>query len=358
MPRVRRSSLPRRPGSSLFLALVLSVSALSERRARAADCSSPAGLASCFDANSLWLPAGRARFLSIPDTRSTEASQISFGVATEWLHRPVLLHAQSPDRDGRDIHVVDQAVDSSFFLAVGLPKRLELAFAASTRLYQTGAGVGGVSSQTGAPVTRNAVRDPRVGVAYCLGDSLNNPNLGLRLGLDLSVPLGDETAFAGEHSLVAMPSVTGSFQFSALRVSGSLGARLRKAVDFGGVRLENQGLVALGMGVELLDPGLLFISVEAFGLPPLSSNNRTDGGSPQVREARLFPAEWLGAVHSSFAKGGSFTLSLGAGSGIPLSSETREDANGRVTTHFLGLTTPDFRSLLVLRFTPPLPAAK
>jgi len=57
-------------------------------------------------------------------------------------------------------------------------------------------------------------------------------------------------------------------------------------------------------------------------------------------------------VHSSFGRRGPWTLSLAAGSGIPLSSETKGSSSGPHTSHFLGMTTPDFRSLLLLRFAP------
>ncbi|MET0792924.1 MAG: hypothetical protein ABW061_15495 [Polyangiaceae bacterium] len=287
--------------------------------------------------------------MSLPDTRSTPVRRPTFGWALELLHRPVVLHASSPDPQGRDVHVLDFAVDSSLFAAFGLVQDLELSGVLPFRVYQEGAGVGGVASQAAPEISHTALRDPRIGVAYSLDETLNVRGLGLRLALDTSLPLGNGQVFSGERSLLALPVVSLAFQRSAFRSSASIGLRMRRAVDFGGVRLGNQAFIALGVGVEFLTPGLLFFGVEAFGSPSLA-NNRSASASPLVTDVQLFPAEWLATLHSTLGTT-SFAFSLGAGSGIPLSSETRTSSSGPSTSHFLGLTTPDFRSLLVVRYT-------
>ena len=352
MPR----SKPVRRRSKLFavvlgFALQLAESTLGGGAAQASECASEAGLSPCFDANTLWLPAGRASFLSMPDTRPTGPGQLGFGVASELLHQPLLLHVASPDRDGRDVHVLDYAVDVSYFLSFGLARNLETSLLASLRAYQFGAGVGGIDSQSAPPLSHNTVRDPRAGISYSLDDALALPGFGLRLGVDLTLPLGDRNAFANERSFVVMPNATFGFRHGALRLSAELGARLRQPVDFAGFRLGNQGFVAFGVAVELLEPGWLTVSAEAFGLPPLA-DSLGSAKSPRVSEARLFPAEWLLGLHSCFGQRGPWTLSLAGGSGIPLSSETRDSSAGPSTSHFVGMTTPDFRSLLLMRFAP------
>jgi hypothetical protein len=330
---------------------VLGASLITAKPLWAAGCTSDAALSACFDANSLWLPAGHASFISLPDTRVSGAGQASFGAASEWLHRPVVLHVASPDANGRDVHVVDQTLDTSFFLGFGLWKNLELTLAAPTRAYQSGAGSAGVGSQTAPPLERNAILNPRLGLGYSLDDALAARGVGLRVAIDASLPLANASEFAGERSVVAMPSAVLALRAGAFHLSASLGARLRSAVDFGGVRLGNQGFAALGAGVDVLDQGLLFVSLEAFGLPPLS-NSRAASANSAVTDETLFPAEWLAAVHTSFERSGQFTLSVAAGSGIPLSTETRNDSGSSNTSHFLGLGTPDFRALVVLRFAP------
>jgi len=340
----------------LLPALLLGVSALWPSLSQASECAGAPPFSPCFDANSLWLPAGRAAFLSMPDTQVIRPGQVGFGFASELLHQPVLVRAASPDRDGRDVQVLDYALDVSYFLSFGLLPNLETSVLASMRAYQSGAGAGGIDSQSAPPLAHNAVRDPRVGVAYSLDEALAVPGLGLRLAVDATLPLGDRNAFANERSFVVMPNATFGFQHRALRLSAELGARLRKEVDFAGVTLGNQAFVAIGVAGELLQHGWLTLSAEAFALPPLSSN-RGSAASPLVSEVRLFPAEWLLGAHSSFGSAGPWRLSLAAGSGIPLSSETRDSSSGPQTTYFLGMTTPDFRSLLVLRFAPAPPPA-
>ncbi len=245
--------------------------------------------------------------------------------------------------------MLDVAVDASLFAALGVLPNLELSLVAPLRLYQSGAGVGAVTAQAAPAISQTAIRDPRLGLGYSLDDALDVRGVGLRLGLDVSMPLGNEQVFSGERSVVALPSATLGFQRSRLKTSASVGLRLRRAIDFGGVRLGDQAFIALGVGLEVLAPGLLFVSVEAFGSPPLS-DNRAGSAGPRVSDVTLFPAEWLASVHSSLGTA-NWALGLGAGSGIPLSNETRQSASGTTTSRFLGLTTADFRSLLVLRYT-------
>jgi len=346
---LRSTPLPR-GNARLFFAALLSVTVLSTRMARAEGCAESEPFSPCFDANSLWLPAGRATFASMPDTQVLSPGQLGFGTAAELLHQPVMLRVASPDRDGRDIQVVDHALDVSYFLAFGIARNFEASALASLRVAQSGAGVGGIDSQAAPALARNAVRDPRLGVAYSLGDALGARDFGLRVALDASLPLGNRDPFASERSFVVMPNATFGYRKGALQLRAELGVRLRREVDFGGVRVGNQAFFALGVAARLF-PGWLTVSAEAFGLPALS-DSRGSAASPRVSSARLFPAEWLAGVHSSFGTSGPWTVSLSAGSGIPLSSETRDSPSGPQTSHFLGLTSADFRALLVVRFAP------
>jgi hypothetical protein len=330
------------------LAVVLSLSALWAGPVEASECAG-APFAACFDANTLWLPAGRTSFVSMPDTQLTGPGQVAFGAASELLHQPLLLRAASPDRDGRDIHVLDYAVDVSYFLSLGVLRNLETSLLASIRAHQSGAGIGGIDSQSALPLERNAVRDPRVGVAYSLGEALAVRGLGVRLGLDATLPVGDRNPFANERSFVVMPNATIGFQHGALEVRAEVGARLRQRLEFAGSSLGNQAFLGIGVALELIRPGWVSLSAEAFGLPSFE-NSRASSASPRVSAARLFPAEWLAGVHSSFGQRGPWTITLACGSGIPLSSETRDSPSGPRTSYFMGMTTPDFRSLLVVRF--------
>jgi hypothetical protein len=322
---------------------------LSARGVQAADCGN-AHFSPCFDANALWLPAGRASFLSMPDTQAIAPAQLGFGAVAEFLHRPVVLSAASPDADGREIQVLESALDVSYFLAFGLVRNLEASVLASTRVHQSGAGAGSVASQSASALPHNAVRDPRVGLAYSLDDAMAVPGFGLRLAVDATLPLGGRDPFANERSFVVMPNATLGYRQGALRLSAELGARLRQSVDFGGVKLGNQAFVAFGVAGTFV-PGWLTLSAELFGLPSLSED-RGSAASPRVTSVRLFPAEWLAGIHCGFGQSGPWVLSVAGGGGIPLSSETRESSSGPATSDFLGVTTPDFRALVSVRFTP------
>ncbi len=350
MPHLRRC-LASKIGSVTALGYAFA-SVVFSTQARAADCGADPALGTCFDANSLWLPASHATFVSLPDARVDAIDTITFGVATEWLHRPVVLHLASPDRDGREVNALDDAFDASLLISAGVWKNIELTLAAPARLYQTGTGAGGVSSQNAPGISHSALRNPRLGIGYSPNDAFGTRALGLRLGVDAALPLGQASELAGETSVVLMPSVTLGAQPGRFRLGLSGGARLRRGLDFGEVRLGNQAFLAIGAGLELLYPGLLFIGIEAFGLPPLA-NSQARQHSDALGAETLFPAEWQASVHTSFRRRGSWTLGVAAGSGIPLSSETRANATRSSTSHFVGVTTPSLRSLLVLRFAPP-----
>lgn len=308
------------------------------------------GLSSCFDANTLWLPATHAWFATLPDTRPGAAGLIAIGVATEYLHRPVNLHVSSPELGGREVRTLNDALDVSYFVAFGLLPALELTLASSVRSYQRGAGSGGVTSQSSDPLAPSAVRSPRVGLGYSLDRALASPGIGLRIGLEATLPLERSDAFAGERSPVVMPSSTFALQLGSLRAAAMVGARFRQALELGGVRLGNQGYLGVGIGYAFARE-LLSFSIEAFALPSLTGS-RAATANARVTDARLLPAEWLASLHSSFGTA-AWTVRLGAGGGLPLSSETRSDAGGTSESHFLGLATPDFRSLLMLHYEAP-----
>ena len=83
-------STKRRCGRGLpgFCALFTTLYSLISPPARADTCSSTTGLTPCFDANSLWLPAGRTTFVSLPSTRVNAVGQLNLGFAAELLHDP------------------------------------------------------------------------------------------------------------------------------------------------------------------------------------------------------------------------------------------------------------------------------
>jgi hypothetical protein len=344
----QRYSGPGKPG---FCALFIAACSLVAPPARADNCSSSAGLSPCFDANSLWLPAGRTTFVSIPGTSVNAVGKMDLGLATEFLHGPVLAHVSSPDSAGRDVHIVDDAFDASLLFAIGVLPHLELSAVLPTRLYQSGAGSGGLTTQSSPSVEQSALRDPRLGAAYSFDDALAHYGFGLRVAVDASLPLGDKTAFAGSRSAALAPSTTLAWRIGRAILSANIGARLRGSVDFGDVRLGSQGVVALGAGADALARGLLSFSLEGYVLPPLGSS-RASEANPAITGVTLLPAEWLVAARTSFRPDSDWSLSASFGTGIPVSSETRRSGTTTDTAYFLGLTEPAWRTTLTVRFAP------
>jgi hypothetical protein len=318
---------------------------------RAQSCASAGGLSPCFDANSLWLPAGKADFMTLPNTAVNAPGRFELGVATELLHNPVLAHVASPDGAGRDVQVVDFAFDASLLFAIGVARDLELSAVLPARILQSGAGAGGLNSQTAPAVESSALRDPRLGVAYSFDRLLGRRDLGLRAAFDASLPFGDQAAFAGDRTVVVMPTVTFGAQLTRVALRASAGARLRGGVEFGDAHLGSEGYVALGLGIDALAPGLLFFGLEGYALPPLSSSRAASANS-NLSSVTLIPAEWLLSVRSSFQRDSDWSLSASIGTALPLSSETLRAAAGGGTTYFAGVTTPEWRTVLAVRFAP------
>lgn len=87
----------------------------------------------------------------------------------------------------------------------------------------------------------------------------------------------------------------------------------------------------------------LAVGVESYLLQSLVAQPEDD----RARDRVLAAAEWMGWAGSSLGQP-DVMLSLGGGTGIPLSSETREGSS----EHFAGVTTPRLRVMLALRYLP------
>lgn len=341
-----RTALP------LLLALALTATA----RAAAADqCEPQNGLSSCIDANSLWMAPEGGRFVSIPHARTLPAQSVTFGVGATYLSRPLVLKAPSPDPDGREIRLVDDAFDATLLWAFGATRRLELGAALPMVLYQTGAGTAGVTSQSAPPIPRSAARDPRLAAAYSLLDRHlgGRDRIAAKARLELTLPFGDQQSFAGERSFVVAPGLVSSLALGRFHAAGSVGLRLRQTAKLAGARVGSQLFGALGVGVDILPRGLLSFGAEAWALPGFASQDHTLPDGTRIQSGTLAPAEWLASFGSSPLQSGELTLRAGGGMGIPLSGEQRIAPDGTTSTeHFAGLTTPRFRVVLTVRYVP------
>lgn len=334
--------------------LTLAVNVVS-RLAAATDCA-PAGHASpCFDADLSWLAAGSARFFGVASADTPPDRQVALGVAFTYLLRPVQLNAPSPDPEGRDVRVVEQRVDWSPLLAYGLGASAELTLSTPIVLWQTGAGVEGITSRDGPAIGRAAIRDPRVGVGWRWLDvgARAAPWFASKLRFEVALPFGDERWLVGSTAPVAAPSVAAELRAGRFRAGAEVGARFARRVELVDSAIGSFARVAIGCGFELLGRERLSLAAEAWAMPSLVSQPES-GGATRVHDARLIPAEWLFSVRSVPAPG--LQLQLGGGTAIPLSSATRSDASDAASA-FAGVGAARVRVVLSVRWVPQTEAA-
>jgi hypothetical protein len=329
--------------------------ALHSRPAAATDCTPSSGISSCFDPDNLWPSAGATRFLSIAPAEATPPSELAFVSALTFISRPVQLNVPSPDPEGRDVRVVSDALNLTLAFAYGATKELELGLALPTTLHQSGAGAEGITSQSSQPLSRSAVHDPRLGVGLALPvprAAVLAAGLAAKARFELGVPLGDEELYAGDSGFFAAPSLAISFRRSTVYGGAELGARIRKSVPFATARIGSELTSSVGLGVDILNRELLSFGVEAYVLPVLVAQPGRDTPGDRVHDGLLVPAEWLASLRSAPFSDKRFSLQLGGGTGIALSSEIHDGPDGSSTTHFAGVTTPRWRGIFSVRYTP------
>jgi OOP family OmpA-OmpF porin len=327
--------------------------ALLAPRAALADCSPATGISPCIDSEALWLPATRARFLSMPSAERLGQGGFAAGFGVGYMSRPIVLRAPSPDPEGRDVDVVDDVVDATLLYAYGITHEIELTAALPFVAYQTGAGAAGATSQAAGPIAPNVLRDPRIGVGFALlwrGNA--ERGYGAKTRIELGIPLGDEDVLAGDSSVVVAPSAVLEVRHDRFSAASELGLRLRRTVELADVRWGPQATVTLGAGFDIFRRERLSVAVEASVAPVLISQKQRLSRTGTVADAVIVPAEWLASVRSQLVANVPFTLQLGGGTGIPLSVAQRTAADGSEQTEtFTSPTTPTWRAVLVARYT-------
>jgi hypothetical protein len=317
--RVRRAAL--------FTVIASSALSLAARSAFA-ECGTRAS--PCVDAEPFWHSPAALRLTAVSDTGTLAAGKLALGTSLTYRLRPAVLNVPAPNQDGRDVNLIKDALSWSMTARVGVGNRLELT-ALAAGLSQRGAGIKGVTSQSAPAIDSPSFQDPRIGFGYALNTP--TPRLGAKLRFEAKLPLGNAEAFAGERSFVASPSIAVSTKLGGLFGGVELGARLRRPSDLFGLRVGSQALLAAGGGYELARLRLS-LSLELYLLPSLIDTGRY----------RYLPAEWLLTTRFAPRWLGNFSLGLGGGGGLPLSSG--------VGGALLGFGQPSFRALSFLRLTP------
>ena len=316
--------------------------------ARAGSCDKPL-VSACVNSDTLWPSAGPTRFASLPGTLTTAPGQFSFGLATTYLMRPVVLAIPSPGPTGTKVNAISDQVNGNFLFGYGVTSQLALHVALPITFIQAGSGTSAITG--GDDLRDTSLRDMRFGAAFALlperrvdREIAKTSELGLAVTarFDVSAPTGDRTQFAGEPGGVYAPSVTVGATYDRFYASAEIGGRLRGVSQFAGARIGSQAVFGLSVGAHVLSRELLSVSAEARALPTFATQFDTvqtsSGLVSTANDAHVTPAEWMLAVRSAPTQGGDFVVTAGGGTGIPIGAES--------------VTRPRVRALLTFAYAP------
>jgi hypothetical protein len=335
----------RPPGRRLFahsLGFAALFALVPARPARAADSCQPAPLlGACVNSDTFWPHAGASHFAAVGGTETVGDGRLGFGLVTTYLSRPIVLHIPSPGPGGSDQYAINDQVNGSFLWSYGVSKRLELDLVVPITFGQGGTGLAPITGST-SHLHDTAIRDLRFGLAYAL---LRDPGaaFGVTARMDVSAPTGDRDQFAGDRSVVFVPSVAADYHRGRWFAGWEVGVRVRETEELLGARVGTQGSVAMGLGYDVLPrPDLLSAMVEARSLPTFSSqqtaSETTSGLVAEGSGSFLAPSEWMVSLRSSPRASGDFSIQAGGGGAIP--------------TGDASLTVPRFRFMIGVRFAP------
>ncbi|MGZ3475399.1 MAG: thrombospondin type 3 repeat-containing protein [Polyangiales bacterium] len=300
-----------------------------------ADCDSIAS--TCIDSDLLWPTAGTTTFFSVGSARTLDGGRFGFGIATDLQRKPLVLRKNAAGPAG-DVGVpgIGTQVVSTFLFSYGVTDRFEVDVATPLTLFQNGTGVssvtGGSSSDLSRGVTdvpNNAVRDVRIGAAYAIAPlprDYGGHGVGLSARFDLSLPTGDDEAFAGDRGVVAVPALLLENRIGPVVMGAHAGARIRSKTQFFDRTVGSQGYLGLGFGYSLDKRETITLTAEGFALPTLVENGPS-------------PLQWLAGVRWSGLWGGDLVLHAGGGGGFR-SAERAE------------LLEPSYRFVFDIRYAP------
>lgn len=344
---MRRVLARRAPTSVTVLALL----GLPASEARAETCDNPL-ISTCIDSDTYWPDAGPQRFAAVGSAETVAPQQVSFGLVTTYLSRPVVLRIASPGPGGSDQFVIDDQVNANFLFAYGVTDRLQLDAALPLTLVQTGAGT---SPLTGGPALRDtAVRDMRFGLAYALVPRARvdleraaregGPGKGFAVvsRFGMSLPIGDETDFAGERTAVFAPSVAADYRVGRFLFGAEVGARIRPVTEFAGARVGTQLTTAVGAGYDVLAHDRLSVLLEGRAYPGFAEQHDTQQSAFGIRSVpngkTITPAEWMLGVRSAPLLASDIAFFAGGGGPIPVGDAA--------------ITVPRFRFVLGVTYAP------
>jgi len=340
----RRASESRRARAALCVVLLAGIVAFPSS-ARAADCQPSSELSTCIAADAAWPHAGDGRWFRIAPTQPVPHGSVGFGLVASYISRPVGLRVASPDPEGTTIWSVDNSLLATYLMAIGLGDRVQLDLAAPVVIYQDGSGVADVEG-SGQLLPRSAVGDPRFGVNVTVvprARRADGPALAGRF--DLSLPVGDPSAFVTSGAAEYLPGVTYDHREGRVHWGLDLSARLRATRQLAGARIGSQIATAAGFMVDILSDDWLAAGAEASLLATVVEQQELTWDPDLLQRVAEpstvphLPAEWLVSVRSAGLLDGRLVTSLGGGSFIPTGGESP-------------VTVPRFRFMAAIRYVP------
>jgi hypothetical protein len=339
---------PRSAARCWAVSLTLLAAGGFNRPARAEGCTDNS-LSTCVDTNPLWLPAGDSEFASVDSSPAQKPGVLATALSTQYAHKPIVLTAPGPDPFGTEVDAVSHVLDVTLGASVGVLPRLEVGAALPVVLSQAGTGVSTGTSLQSESISSMALRDPRLMVGFDLFDAPGEElRLSGKLSYTLSLPLGDDSAFAGERGVVNAPQVGVIARWRRFTFGTALGLRLRAPVRLGDARVGSQLSTALGLAFDTLDQRRLTVALEAWALHGLVSQQHITASGTLVDSSQV-PAEWLLSLRSSLLD--ELSAQAGFGTAIPWSSSTRVASNGeQFEDNFAAVPAAKFRVLVAVRY--------
>ena len=294
----------------------------------AAECAPASTLSTCIDIDEVWVKPGNSLFLTGGGGVTTPEGSAAFGLSTSYSRRPLVLLAFGADADPREVYVVENLLTTTFAFALGVTDKLELTAALPVTFYQDGAGYAAYLGSD-QELTRSVLRDPRFGFGYAFLQrerTADASGLGLVARFEFSMPLGDETQFAGVRGGTFNPAVSASYRLPPFEAKLDVEGRIRPEEAMANVVFGTQLGITLGANVEVYQPLGLSFSAEAIALPSLVAQGD--------EAAALVPGEWLASARIAPFLAGDIYFQAGAGTGIPFTDSSATSPQLRVVGAF------------------------
>ncbi len=289
--------------------------------------------------------------MSLAPANLAGSGDVTVGITTSWVHRPIGFRVPSPDPAGTTVYAVANRFGATFLTGIGVGERLQVNLAAPFAMFQEGAST---SDLIGAEATlpRSAAGDLRFGIAW---QPLVRPELdpsypptsrdgaALALRFDMVAPTGSKDSFATYSTATFAPGASFEYRVGRVTLGADVGARIRRYRQLATAVIGSQLSTSLAGGVDILADGWLSAQLEAFALftfhqqfeqvtePGAFDAEQVPSGRPHI------PAEWLLSVQTAGLIDGRLRATLGAGSAIPTGSES-------------AVTAPAFRGVASIRY--------